>query len=332
MPHEPRMVERLVALFVGEEVEVDPALQSASDPVQQTLKAVEDELKLRGYSPKTRKVYRLHVERFLQHLQKDPREAEVGDIQAYLLYLVEQEQVSRSYHNQAVSAIKFLYERVLKLPHRMGEVPRPRKERKLPAVLSRKDVSRLLEAVDNPKHKAILMLTYSAGLRVGEVIRLKVEDLDEQRRLIRVRGGKGRKDRYTLLSEVALQVVKAYQEAYRPKTWLFPGPKLGSHLSSRTVQKVLERAREKAGIPQHVTVHTLRHSFATHLLEGGTDLRYIQELLGHTSPRTTEIYTHVSQKDLGRIQSPLDAFGLDAEGGEIVEQGSSGVGDKRSTS
>ncbi|PIU23307.1 MAG: integrase [Chloroflexi bacterium CG08_land_8_20_14_0_20_45_12] len=152
------------------------------------------------------------------------------------------------------------------------------------------------------------MLTYSAGLRVSEVVRLKVEDIDEERHMIHIRGAKGQKDRYTLLSNVALQALHQYWETCHPKSWLFPGSKTDSHLTTRTVEKVLEDACQKAGIPKHITVHSLRHSFATHLLEGGTDLRYIQELLGHKSPKTTEIYTHVSERDIGRIRSPLDTF------------------------
>ncbi len=151
-----------------------------------------------------------------------------------------------------------------------------------------------------------MLLTYSAGLRVGEVVRLRCEDIDIDRKMILVRQGKRRKDRYTMLSEFALGALREYLRRYRPRTWLFPGARYGRHLHERSVQKVFQRAKEKAGIDKQVSVHTLRHSFATHLLEGGTDLRYIQELLGHESSRTTEIYTHVSQRDIGRIRSPLD--------------------------
>lgn len=150
------------------------------------------------------------------------------------------------------------------------------------------------------------MLAYSAGLRVSEVVKLRVQDIDTKRNMIHIKVAKGRKDRYTVLSEVALRVLREYWKVYQPKNWLFPGPKQNSHLTTRTVEKILEDASQKAGITKHVTVHTLRHSFATHLLEGGTDLRYIQELLGHKSSKTTEIYTHVSQRDIGRIKSPLD--------------------------
>ena len=153
-----------------------------------------------------------------------------------------------------------------------------------------------------------MLLTYSGGLRLGEVVRLKVGDIDSDRNLIHIRQAKGRKDRYTLLSKVALEALRAYYRKYQPQTWLFPGAKPGRHLHERSVQKVFDRAQEKAGIRKDVSTHTLRHSFATHLLESGTDLRYIQELLGHKSSKTTEIYTHVSEKNIGQIQSPLDAL------------------------
>jgi len=203
------------------------------------------------------------------------------------------------------------------MPRIVGKLPRPRKERKLPVVLARQDVIRLLESVANIKHRALLMLAYSAGLRVSEVVKLRPEDIDANRHMIRIPGGKGQKDRYTVLSEVALEVLREYWRVYRPKKWLFPGSKEGSHITTRTAEKILENARKKAGIPKHITIHTLRHSFATHLLESGTDLRYIQELLGHKSSKTTEIYTHVSERDIGRIKSPLDTIG---KGGDEIKK------------
>ncbi len=166
----------------------------------------------------------------------------------------------------------------------------------------------LLSSLRNLKHRALVMLAYSAGLRVSELVRLRPGDLDRARRLLHVRGGKGRKDRYTLLSPVAAEAVGLYVDAYRPAGWLFPGTQAGHHLSTRSVQKLLARAARQTGISKRLTPHTLRHSFATHLLEAGTDLRYIQELLGHASSRTTDSYTHVTSRDLARIRSPLDAL------------------------
>jgi len=251
--------------------------------------------------------------RYLRYIGKEPLIVEPSDIRRYLLYLVDEAKVSRSYYDQAISAIRFLYNKVLREPRLIEETARPRKERKLPAVLSREAVRRLLASVGNTKHIAVLMLVYSAGLRVSEVVNLRPDDLDEERGLIRVRGGKGRKDRYTVLSNVAMQAVKAYQSSYPTGPWLFPGAEPIRHLTTRTVEKVLETARLKAGIPQHFSVHALRHSFATHLLEAGTDLRYIQELLGHSSSKTTEIYTHVSRKVIGKIVSPLDTLEMSGQ-------------------
>ncbi|MDI6891080.1 MAG: tyrosine-type recombinase/integrase, partial [Thermodesulfovibrionales bacterium] len=183
------------------------------------------------------------------------------------------------------------------------EIKRPRKDKKLPIVLSKDEVAKIINSVDNLKHRAILMLIYSAGLRVGEVVRLRIEDIDGKRMLIHIKGSKGRKDRYAMLSEKALQVLRRYWREYKPEKWLFEGARAGRYISIRTVQKILEHTCESAGIKKDITVHTLRHSFATHLLESGTDLRYIQEILGHAHSKTTEIYTHVSTKSIGKIKS-----------------------------
>lgn len=202
--------------------------------------------------------------------------------------------------------MRFLYVELYKTPFAIGSIPRPQKESKLPVVLSQDEVLRIFEAVDNLKHKTILMLIYSAGLRVGESVRLKIEDIDGDRKLIHLRGAKGKKDRYTLLSDVVLQLLREYFKEYKPKEFLFEGGGGRRYLSERSVQHVFERAVAATEIRKQVSVHSLRHSFATHLLEGGTDLRFIQEILGHNSSKTTEIYTHVSNKSLGAIVSPLD--------------------------
>jgi site-specific recombinase XerD len=215
--------------------------------------------------------------------------------------------MSRGYHAQLISSLRLFCVAVLGLRMEDLSLERPRREKRLPVVLSYDELLRFLSAVTNPKHLAILSLAYSAGLRVSEVVRLRLDDLDRDRGVILVRGGKGRKDRCTLLSDTALALVDAYLEGVRPERWLFPGSHPGRHLSARSVQKVTAAARVRAGITKPLTPHILRHSFATHLLEGGTDVRLIQELLGHNSVRTTEIYTHVSQRHLRRIRSPLDA-------------------------
>ncbi|HYH04503.1 MAG TPA: site-specific tyrosine recombinase/integron integrase [Bacillota bacterium] len=275
------------------------------------LQQSDNELKLQGLSPRTRKAYLMHIKRFINFIGKPVERISLQELRDYLLRIAETDRISRSYHNQAISAIKFLYGDVLKNPIIIKDIPRPKQDKKLPFVLSKETVVQVLNEVQNPKHLAILMLVYAAGLRVSEVVRLQINDIDQQRGLIRISGAKGRKDRYTILSERALKAVMKYRAKYSPDKWLFPGPDPAKHLSTRTVEKILEEARIKAGIPQKFSVHALRHSFATHLLESGVDLRYIQELLGHSSSKTTEIYTHVSQKHLGKIQSPLDSLQME---------------------
>jgi site-specific recombinase XerD len=210
-----------------------------------------------------------------------------------------------------VSALRLLFERTLRRPAVVAGVPRPKKGRVLPRVLTRAEVEAMIRSTRNATHRLVLMLLYSGGLRVSELVRLRWQDLDAERGLIHVRGGKGRKDRYTLYSRRADELARALADAAAPgsapaSAWVFPGARRERHLTSRSAQKIVSRAAARAGIRKKVTPHTLRHSFATHLLEGGTDLRYIQELLGHASARTTQIYTHVSNRELGRIRSPLD--------------------------
>ena len=264
------------------------------------------ELRLRNYSYRTIKAYLQHLTGFTRYFRKSPAEMGNKEIMQYLVHLSEDRNISASYRNQAISALKFFYKRVLNRKIEIEDLPRPKKESKLPAVLSKEEVNRLFAAVRNRKHLAILMLIYSSGMRVGEVVRLRPEDIDSERKLIRVRGGEGRKDRYTVLSDFALNVIREYYLAWKPEKYLFPGSRKGSHLNERSVQNVVYAARERAGIKKRFSTHALRHSFATHLLESGTDLRYIQELLGHKSARTTQIYTHVTRRDLARIVSPLD--------------------------
>lgn len=195
------------------------------------------------------------------------------------------------------------------MPQRFYEIDRPNKEQKLPLVLSESEISRLFDAVTNIKHKAILVTIYSCGLRISEVLELKLTDIQSDRDLVLVRGAKGRKDRATLLAPTTLKLLRSYYEGYRPKVFLFEGSP-GVRYSPKSVSNILKRGLAKAGIDKDATPHTLRHSFATHLLENGTDLRFIQTLLGHSSSRTTEIYTQVSKKSLANIQSPIEKLGL----------------------
>jgi len=261
---------------------------------------------LRRYSQRTRRAYHHHICSFLRNIGPLPDPITEQHARDYLLQRIQRDDVSIAYHAQAVSALRFLFRHVLGHPDSLASVPRPRRDRRLPTVLGRNDARRVIHATNNIKHHALLVLLYSAGLRVGEVVRLRVDDIDPDRQLIHVRAGKGRKDRYTLLSERALLTLRQYVREYGPSTWLFPGARPNRPLSIRSAQKIVELARTRAGIATPTSAHTLRHSFATHLLEAGTDIRYIQELLGHASPKTTQIYTHVSRRDLIRIRSPLD--------------------------
>ena len=279
------------------------------------LEAMSQEMVLAGYAPKSRKVYLGHVRRFLVWIVREANDLTVTPVRIkdYLTWQVEEQGISRASHGQILSAIRFLCRKVLECGQEVEEIPRPRRAATMPTVLSRQDARNLVDVLRNPTHRAMVMLLYSAGLRVSELTRLRPEDLESDRGLLRVNGGKGRKDRYTLLSARAEEAVQEHlarweiQDAHRQGSkWLFPGAKPNRHIHPRTVQKVVARAGKEAGIKKRVTPHVLRHSFATHLLEGGTDLRHIQELLGHASTRTTQIYTHVSRKDLGRIRSPLD--------------------------
>ena len=295
-------VNKLKCLFKNEQIGFD---FMSSDYNEKILETMEDQLRLKGFSFKTCKAYIRHIKRLMSFIDKELNLASEQDIRKYILFLLDQEN-SHSYANQAMSAIKFLCNNVLNKKYIVEPIPRPKKESKLPNILSFEEVKRILGALDNQKHRAILFLIYSSGLRVGEAVRLRPEDIDSKRMLIHVVQGKGRKDRYTLLSEITLNELRKYYKLYKPEKWLFPGQNKAEYLTERTVERIFEKACSIAKINKKASVHTLRHSFATHLLEGGTDLRYIQELLGHSSSKTTEIYTHVTQKNISNIQSPLD--------------------------
>jgi len=316
VPASAGMIHRLVSLFAGDRVEVDPALQPDWGAIQGLLAAVEEKLTLRRYSPRTCRAYLGHLKRFLGHFGARAADLTHDEIRAYFLNLIESESVSWSYQNQAISAVGFLYQQVLGRPEAVAALPRPRRERRrLPVVLSREEVQRLFRAVDNLKHRAALLVIYAGGLRVSEAVRLKVADVDGERKQVFVRGGKGGKDRYTVIGEAALEALREYWRVYRPVDWLFPGARPDVPLSARAVQMAFQEARKKAGIRKEATVHSLRHSFATHLLEDGVDIRYIQELLGHEDVRTTQLYTHVSRREMGRIRSPVDGLSLKEAGG-----------------
>ena len=263
------------------------------------------------YREETIKNYVSLFEEFINYYSTDDID-QIDDrkIIAFCQYLVIDRKVSASHQNRAINSIKFYYEKVLGGKRKLYTLQRPSKERQLPVVLNSNEITRIFAQLKNLKHRTILMLIYSAGLRISEAINLKTKDIDLKRMQIRIEQSKGKKDRYTLLSQKMLVFLREYYTQYKPLNYLFEGQDSPTY-STKSIQLVLKRACEQAGIKKHVTVHTLRHSFATgpthrHLLENGTDLRYIQLLLGHESSKTTEVYTHVTTKGFDQIKSPLD--------------------------
>lgn len=266
-----------------------------------------EKLKLKRYSENTIRTYMVAFSDFINYYSnKELNDITEEDIKSYLLYLFEKRKISASFQNQVINAIKFYYEKVChgkKLPY--ITIDRPLKEKTLPTVLSEEEVRQIINGVSNLKHKAILLTIYSAGLRISEVINLKISDIDSKRKTIIIKSAKGKKDRNSLLSEKLILYLRQYFKQYQPKVWLFEGQR-GEQYSDSSIQAIFKEACIKAKITKKATVHTLRHSFATHLLERGTDLRYIQELLGHSSSKTTEIYTHITHKGMEQVKSPLD--------------------------
>ncbi|WP_201304124.1 site-specific tyrosine recombinase/integron integrase [Maribacter litoralis] len=262
-------------------------------------------LELKRYANSTVKTYVNFFEMFINHyMDRDITTLNESDVRSYLQRLIRRN-VSNSYLNQTINAIKFYYETVLGMPNRFYDIERPRKEHKLPTVISKEEVIAMLNCTTNLKHKCILALLYSAGLRRSELINLKIKDIDSKRMLINIKCAKGNKDRVTLLSENVLMDLRLYFKEWHPKEFLFEGRR-GSKYSTASVIQIVKQAANKAGILQNVTPHTLRHSFATHLLESNVDLRQIQVLLGHGSSKTTEIYTHVATNTFKTIKNLLD--------------------------
>lgn len=265
------------------------------------------DLDLRGLASKTKEQYLKHVEKFSRYFNKPPEQMGEPEIKQYLHYLLTEAGMSRSYNAQVYSAIKFLYETTLKKDWNGFKIPRSKKQKKLPVVLSQEEVRRIFDVTRNLKHRAILMTIYGAGLRVSEAVNLKLADIDSSRMQLRVREGKGKKDRYTLLSQTNLKILREYWKGYHPGSFLFPGNRPDQPLTARTVQKVFEQSVKKAGIRKDVSVHTLRHSFATHMLESGVNVYHIQRLLGHSTVKTTTVYLHIAQQDSVKLSSPLES-------------------------
>jgi len=266
------------------------------------------DLRIRNYAERTQGIYITRVAEMARHFKRAPDALTAEDLREYLRYLKEERIVSRSAFAQVVGALRFLYRVTLDRPELMPHIPYPRLKRRHPVVLSPEEVVRLLRAIGNVKHRTVAMVLYGAGLRISEALALELRDVDSARMVLTVRHGKGDQDRQVALSPVLLEALRVYWRAYRPRTWLFPGQTLDRALGPSTIQRAVKAARIRAGIAKPASAHTLRHSYATHLMEAGTDLRVIQTLLGHRSLRTTAIYTHVATERVHSTRSPLDAL------------------------
>ena len=276
---------------------------------------MKQDLELRNYAPNTRRAYLRIAEALVRHFMIDPREMGEREVRTYLL--------NRSRHLKPstlaveVAAIKFLFEVTLDRPEVAVRIPIPKVTRTLPDTLTGSEVVALLAAVESLKHRAILTVTYGAGLRVSEACALKPEDIDSKRMVIKVRNAKGAKDRYVMLAETVLHGLREYYKAERPaKPWLFPGQHTDHHIGVDAVREALRKAVKAVGLNKRVTPHVLRHAFATHLVESGTDIYTVQVLLGHSSIRSTQFYTRLSTAHLARTKSPLDQIGT--EQGEVL--------------
>ena len=265
------------------------------------------DMELKNLSERTIKTYLISVNNFARYYGKSPDQMDYATIRDFLYYLLKEKNASQSTINQHYSALKFFYQTTLGRDWDALKIPRSRRIKKLPIVLSTEEVGTVLQKIQDLKYRAILMTIYSGGLRLGEAINLKVSDIDSQRMMIRVFQAKGNKDRYTLLGNRTLKILRLYWKRYRPKDLLFPSTtRPGKPIHPTTVQKAFHEALGMTTIRKKATVHTLRHSFATHLLEEGTEIPYIQNLLGHSDSRTTSIYLHVARKKLLKVVSPID--------------------------
>jgi site-specific recombinase XerD len=267
------------------------------------------QLKLKAYSTSTIRTYRNEFLQLLQLLKNKPvNKLSVEDIKRYLVYTMEKEGISENTAHSRLNALKFYFEQVLGREKFFWEIPRPKRPQQLPKLLNENEIRRLFNALNNRKHKAMLFTAYSAGLRVSEIVNLKISDIDSSRMQIRIACAKGKKDRYVNLSPVLLDILRQYAIHYKPNPtyYLFESEFSGNAYPTRTVQQIFTNAKHKAGIKKEVGIHSLRHSFATHLLDKGTDIKYIKDLLGHFSIKTTERYLHVSKRQLVNIISPFD--------------------------
>lgn len=317
IPRSRESYQQLLAIFGESNIRIDKrpvCLIDEPEPVlneaqQRALEAIETQLMVNRYSRHTKKNYLYYFRLFIVHFESSDLDTISNEeIKQFLLEQLKARNWSESAQNTCINAIKFYYEKVLGRERTFYEL-RAKKRHVLPTILSEDEIKRLFQAVDNLKHKCILMLIYSAGLRLSESVNLLLDDIMPDTRQIFVRGGKGKKDRYTVLSQKAMQYLQTYIEQHRPRRWVFEGW-AGEQYSVRSVQSILKRAVEKSGVNRYTTVHTLRHSFATHLLDNGMALRHIQYLLGHDSIKTTERYLHITDSAKHKLKSPLDELDL----------------------
>jgi site-specific recombinase XerD len=267
-----------------------------------------DDLQLRNYSPRTQETYLRHIVRFSKHFGRSPTQLGPEDIRAYQLHLRNEQHASWSVFNQAVCALRFLYRVTLQAPFAVSFIPYGKRPKALPTVLSREEVSQLFACVPQPLERLILQTTYACGLRAAEVLSLRVGDIDSSRMLLWVRHGKGNKDRGVPLSPALLELLRAHWQQLRPTTWLFAGKTPSGQRSLGGLQRVVRRAVLAAGLSKKVSLHTLRHSYATHLLEAGVDVVTIQRLLGHRDLQTTARYLHLTAPQLGRTPGLLEGL------------------------
>ncbi len=280
------------------------------------------DMKIRGLSESTIRTYVYHVAKIARHFNKSPAIMTLDEIKEYIVHLKDKQKSSWSARNQLVAALNFLYKTTLSDTTRLLAMPRRKKPKHLPVVLSREEVKRLINAPDNIKHRMLLKTAYAAGLRVSELVSLRPEHIDSHRMLIRVEKGKGQKDRYTILSPSLLKELRTYWKKVNPVDWLFPSSwhrYTKDHMHKTSVMKIYNAAKKKAGVTRGKGIHTLRHSFATHLLEAGYDIKTIQALLGHQSIKSTLVYLHVSKRNIALVKSPFDLI-ADSDDSDTMEK------------
>ncbi|MGX7668777.1 tyrosine-type recombinase/integrase [Flavobacterium pedocola] len=281
-------------------------LSKITKPNQRELERLLDQLKLKGYSPNTLRSYANDFAQYLYYLKEiNAKDCTEKEVREYLLYCINELRLKENTIHSRINAVKFYYQKVLFQDKIFLEIPRPKKQSKLPKALSMYEIRRIFEATENLKHNTMLKLCYGMGLRLSEIINLKIANIDSTSMRVHIERGKGKKDRFVNLPESILEQLRNYYKEYRPKVYLFEGQH-GGQYSSTSIQQVFKKSLEKAHITKKVGIHSLRHSFATHLLENGTDIRFIQELLGHRDIKTTFVYTHVTDNSIRKISSPLD--------------------------